>query len=158
TYAPYGYLLSNKERGERIALWASRALDAGARSRSSTIAFARTSLFVPLDNFLFKLAGGLGVFTYKKSYTNGVEQPQAPNGAPLGNDVKTDVGWFTIGDGQFVTTPGELFPFTYEHGFQGPDDLAVPAFGPVHGWVMASMSAPWRFVEGLGEDMLGYIF
>jgi hypothetical protein len=158
TYAPYGYLLSTKERGERIALWASRALDAGAASRSSTIAFARTSLFVPLDNILFKVAGLFGVFTYKKIYIDGVEQPQAPNGASNGNDVKTDVGWFTIGDGQFVTTPGELFPFTYEHGFQGPDDLAVPEFGPVHGWMMASMSARWRFIEGLGEDMLGYIF
>ncbi len=158
TYAPYGYLLSNQERGERIALWVSRALDAGAVSRTSTIAFARTSLFVPLDNLLFKFAGVLGVFTYKKTYINGVEQPQAPDGKENGNDVKTDVGWFTVGDAQFVTTPGELFPFTYEHDFEGPDDLAVPQYGPVHGWVMASMNARWRFIEGLGEDMLGYIF
>src|SRR5262245_647931 len=121
TYAPYGYNLSNEQRGERIALWTGRALDTGAMSRTATIEFARTSLFIPLDNFLFQLAGGLGVFTYKKVYINGVEQPQAPNGSETGNDVKTDVGWFTIGDGQFVTTPGELFPFTYERGFQGPD-------------------------------------
>ena len=158
TYAPYGYLLSTKERGERIALWTGRALDAGAVSRTSTIDFARTSMFIPLDNFLFQLAGGLGVFTYKRTYINGVLQPQAPNGQESGTDVKTDVGWFTIGDGQFVTTPGELFPFTYARGFQGPDDLAVPQYGPVHGWVMASMGGRWRFIEGLGEDMLGYIF
>jgi hypothetical protein len=63
-----------------------------------------------------------------------------------------------VGDAQFVTTPGELFPFTYEHDFGGLDDLAVPQYGPVHGWVMASMNARWRFIEGLGEDMLGYIF
>ncbi len=158
TYAPYGYLLSNEQRGERIAFWVSRALDVGVVSRASTIDFARTSLFVPLENALFKLAGAIGVFTYKKTYINGVEQPQAPNGAENGNDVKTDIGWFTIGDAQFVTTPGELFPFTYAHGFEGPDDLAVPEFGPVHGWVMARMNAHWRFIEGLGEDMLGYIF
>ncbi|HLY37420.1 MAG TPA: hypothetical protein VKU61_05250, partial [Candidatus Binatia bacterium] len=158
SYAPYGYNLSNEERGERIALWTKRALDAGAVSRSNGIDFARTSLFVKLDNLLFRVAGVIGVFTYKKTYINGVEQPQAPNGAENGTDVKTDIGWFTVGDAQFVTTPGELFPFTYEHGFQGPDDLAVPQYGPVHGWPLAAMSARWRFIEGLGEDMLGYIF
>ncbi|TMA67311.1 MAG: hypothetical protein E6J68_05715 [Deltaproteobacteria bacterium] len=158
TFAPYGYLLSNQERGERIALWAERALDAGADSRASTIAFARQSLFVHIDNVLFAAAGTAGVFTYKKVYVNGVEQPQAPNGSETGEDAKTDIGWFTVGDGQFVTTPGELFPFTYAHSFQGPDDLPHPEFGGVHGWVMAAMNARWRFIEGLGEDMLGYIF
>jgi hypothetical protein len=157
-YAPYGYTLSNQARGERIALWAARALDAGEPSRSSTIAFARTSLFVTLDNVLFKAAGAAGVFTYKKIYMNGVEQPQAPNGSENGDQVKTDIGWFQIGDGQFVTTPGELFPFTYARDFSGVDDLAVPEFGPPHGWVMAAMTAKWRFIEGLGEDMVGYIF
>ncbi len=157
-YSPYGYDASNKDRGEKIALWAARALDAGERSRSSTIAFARTSLFVTLDNVLFKAAGAAGVFTYKKIYQDGVEVPQAPNGSENGDQVKTDIGWFQIGDAQFVTTPGELFPFTYGHDFSGPDDLAVPEFGPPHGWVMAAMTSKWRFIEGLGEDMLGYIF
>ncbi len=157
-YSPYGYLASNEDRGEKIALWAARALDTGERSRSSTIAFARTSLFVTLDNVLFKAAGAAGVFTYKKIYVNGVEQPQAPNGSEQGDQVQTDIGWFQVGDGQFVTAPGELFPFTYAHDFSGSDDLAVPEFGPPHGWVMAAMTGKWRFIEGLGEDMLGYIF
>src|SRR5207248_2588998 len=112
TFAPYGYLLSNQERGERIALWAERALDAGADSRASTIAFARQSLFVHIDNVLFAAAGTAGVFTYKKVYVNGVEQPQAPNGSETAEDANTDTGWFTVGDGQFVTTPGELFAFS----------------------------------------------
>ena len=158
TYAPYGYLLSNQARGERIAVWAGHALEAGADSRLNTIDFVRTTLLLDLENVLFQAAGAAGVFTYKKVYVGGVEQPQAPNGSESGNQVETDLGWFTIGDGQFVTTPGELFPFTYEHSFQGPDDLAVPEFGPGHGWVLASMNGRWRFIEGLGEDMLGYIF
>src|SRR3989441_1465838 len=158
TYVPYGYDLSNRARGERIAIWAERALDAGARSRTNTIAFVRTTLFLPLDNVLFQAAGAAGVFTYKKIYVNGIEQPQAPNGSEQGNQVKTDLGWFMIGDAEFVTTPGELFPFTYVHGFSGPDDLPMPQFGPGHGWVMATLTGRWRFIEGLGEDMLGYIF
>jgi hypothetical protein len=158
TYAPYGYLLSTAARGQRVALWAGRALDAGADSMSSTIDFARTSLFLPLDNALFQLGGLFGVFTYKDVYQNGVLSPRAPNGSENGNEFKTDVAWYTIGDAQFVTTPGEGFPFTYVHDFSGADDLAVPQYGPVHGWVMAAMTRRWRFIEGLGEDMVGYIF
>jgi hypothetical protein len=145
-FAPYGYTLSNEQRGERLAAWAADALTAGADSRSATIAFARTSLFLPLDNLLFKVAGAVGVFPYKDVYQDGVLVPHAPNGAANGNEFKTDIGWYTIGDGQFVTSPG------------GPDDLALPQYGPVHGWVMAALGRRWRFIEGLGEDMVGYIF
>jgi hypothetical protein len=158
SFAPYGYLLSNEARGERLASWAAQALAAGADSRSSQIAFGRTSLFLPLDNVLFQIGGFLGVFPYKDSYQDGVLVPHQPNGSATGNQFKTDIAWYTIGDGQFVTSPGEVFPFTYMHDFSGPDDLAIPENGPVHGWVMAALSRRWRFVEGLGEDMVGYIF
>jgi hypothetical protein len=158
TPVPYGYLLSNEARGERIADWATAALDAGADSASSTIAFGRQALFLNLDNALFKIAGILGVFPYKDVYEGGILQPRAPDGKQNGSQFKTEVAWYQIGDAQFVTTPGELFPYTYVHDFSGPDDLALPQFGPVHGWVMASLTARWRFIEGLGEDMIGYIF
>jgi hypothetical protein len=159
TFAPYGYMASNELRGERIASWAAEALAAGADSRSTLIVFQRASLFLPLDNLLFKLGGLFGVFPYKDIYQDGVLQPHQPNGsAGNGNEFKTDVAWYTIGDGQFVTTPGEEFPYTYVHDFSGPDDLAFPQYGPVHGWVMATLNRRWRFIEGLGEDMVGYIF
>jgi hypothetical protein len=157
-FAPYGYTLSNEARGERVAFWAGQALAAGADSRSTVIDFGRTSLFLPLDNILFQLGGTIGIFPYKDAYMNGVLVPKGPNGGASGNEFRTDVAWYTIGDGQFVTTPGEVFPFTYVHDFSGPDDLALPEFGPVHGWVMAALSGRWRFIEGLGEDMVGYIF
>src|SRR5205085_557938 len=111
-----------------------------------------------LDNGLFQLAGTLGVFTYKRVYRDGVLQPQAPNGAESGNQVLTSVGWYTIGDAQFVTAPGEVFPFTYEHSFGGPAQDAVAEKAADPAWVVAHMNARWRFIEGLGEDMLGYIF
>jgi len=158
TPVAYGYTLSNEARGERVATWAERALDAGADSVSSTIAFGRKALFVNLDNAIFQIGGALGVFPYKDVYVNGVQSPRTPDGKEQGNQFKTEVAWYTIGDAQFVTTPGELFPYTYVHDFSGPDDLAVPANGPVHGWVMAALGARWRFIEGLGEDMIGYIF
>jgi len=135
----------------------------GASAADITPPLAATAASNPADCDASGLYNGAHLFSleepyYKKVYVNGVEQPQAPNGSEQGNQVKTDLGWFMIGDAEFVTTPGELFPFTYVHDFSGPDDLRVPQFGPVHGWVMATLTARWRFIEGLGEDMLGYIF
>jgi hypothetical protein len=158
TYAPYGYTLSNEARGERLASWAVQAIALGADSRSKAITFGRSSLFLPLDNVLFEFGGLFGVFPYKDVYQDGVLSPHAPNGSAAGNEFKTEVAWYTIGDAQFVTSPGEVFPFTYVRDFSGPADLAVPQYGPPHGWVMASLGKRWRFIEGLGEDMVGYIF
>jgi len=84
TYVPYGYDLSNRARGETHRALAERALDAGALSRTNTIAFARTSLFMPLDNVLFQAAGAAGVFHLQEDLRDGVEQPQAPNGSEQG--------------------------------------------------------------------------
>ncbi len=158
-YAQYGYTISNQLRGERVAGWAAQALAAGADSRSRQIAFGRTSLLLTLDNALFQFGGLFGIFPYKDVYLNGVLQPHQANGSVAGgNQFKTEIGWYTIGDAQFVTAPGEVFPYTYVHDFSGVDDLAVPQYGPVHGWVMAALGRRWRFIEGLGEDMIGYIF
>ena len=63
-----------------------------------------------------------------------------------------------IGDGSFVTAPGELFPLTYAHDLHGPNGQADPSAGAVHGWVMAQLGGKWRFVDGLGGDLSGYIF
>lgn len=158
TTVPYGYQQSTRARGERIAAWASRALETGAPSRSDDVAFARTTIVAHLDNELFHIAGNIGIFAYKHVYQNGQPAPRAANGAQDGDELHSVVGWFSIGDGQFVTAPGEVFPFTYIHSFAGPNQLARPELGPVHGWVMARLSAPWRFIAGLGDDMLGYMF
>lgn len=161
TRVPYGYLLSTKARGERIATWAERALDQGAYSHTGVVDVRRKSFFVHLDNALFALGSAIGVINGKDSYLNGTKLDRAPNGATIGgvgNEFLTDVAWLRIGDGEFVTGPGEVFPFTYARDFSGPDDLAVPGTAPVPNWIMAEMSQPWRFVVGLGDDMIGYIF
>jgi len=31
----------------------------------------------------------------------------------------------------------------------------MPEFGPGHGWVRATVTGRWRFIEGLGEDIEG---
>ena len=41
--------------------------------------------------------------------------------------------------------------------FLGPQDMQTPS-DPLPPWLLPHMNAPFRFIDGLAEDMLGYIF
>jgi len=73
---------------------------------------------------------------------------------------------------QFTYSPGEVFPFTEVRGAIDQEHMAFPTdcyepltedFDcgkplPMTAWTSAAMTRPYRFLVGLGEDMLGYIF
>ena len=115
---------------------------------------ARRALCLPVTNSLFQLGGTLGVFGERATYTAGCAAP-TPNGK-LGAALKTSVAAFRIGDGEFISVPGEVFPFTYLRSSLGPADL--PRGGDLPPWPLPHMHTAYRFVDGLAEDMLGYIF
>ena len=62
-----------------------------------------------------------------------------------------------IGDGGFISLPGEVFPFTYFRSFLGAQDMPFPQYG-LPQWPLPHMHTPFRFFNGLAEDMIGYIF
>ena len=123
---------------------------------------ATKRFFVPLDNALFGLGSQIGVIAGKTAYLDGQVVPRGPTGAEIGapgNEFQSEVFWLRIGDGGFASAPGELFPYTYIRSFAGPADEATPdpSWSPPP-WIMARMNTRWRFVVGLGDDMIGYIF
>ena len=120
---------------------------------------ARATICVPLGNALFGLGATLGVFAVKPGYNADCSKanPVAANGASAGQAERSSVAAFRIGDGQFISIPGEVFPFTYLRGFLGPQDMPDPS-AALPPWLIPRMQAPFRFLDGLGEDMLGYIF
>jgi hypothetical protein len=159
---PYGYHQSTQARGEAVASWTETALSRGADSRAGGIDVATKRFFVPLDNALFALGSQFGVIAGKTAYLNGVVVPRDATGAEVGgpgNEFQSEVFWLRIGDGGFASAPGELFPYTYIRSSGGPADEAVPdpSWSPPP-WIMARMNTRWRFVVGLGDDMIGYIF
>ena len=81
----------------------------------------------------------------------------AANGSTSGDELKSQVAAFRIGDGSFITVPGEVFPFTYLRGFLGPNDMPHSQY-KLPPWPLPHMTTRYRFIDGLGEDMLGYIF
>jgi hypothetical protein len=162
TRVPYGYERSTRSRGERIAGWAEKALEHGRRSRSDKIDARRKTFFLPLENVLFSLAAVIGVIPEKDAYLDGQKLSRLPSGALVAsappNEFLTDVLWLRIGDAEFVNAPGEVFPYTYVRDFGGPADQAVPDGAPPPDWVMPRLSQPFRFIVGLCDDMVGYIF
>src|SRR5205807_1187203 len=88
------------------------------------------------------------------------------------NWLKSAVGVLTLGLIQLAYSPGEVFPFTEIRGpideaqMPFPTDCYEPATGnfycgsplPMTPWTSAQMTRPYRFLVGLGQDMIGYMF
>jgi len=87
-----------------------------------SVGFKRRTLNLPVSNPGFKQLSGLGIIN--RSFTD---------------SVATEVAWFSIGNAQFVTHPGETTPV---HSLQ--TKALMTNNGP-------------KFVIGLGMDALGYI-
>jgi hypothetical protein len=162
TRVPYGYELSTRSRGERIATWAEKALEGGQVSGTGVLEARRKTFFIPLENALFAAGAAFGVLPEKDAYLDGQKLSRLPNGVispfAIPNQFVSDVLWLRIGDAEFVNAPGEVFPYTYLRDFGGPGDQAVPDGAAPPPWVMPRLSQPFRFIIGLGDDMIGYIF
>jgi hypothetical protein len=157
---PVGYQRETAVLGQTLGRSVATALTNQARpSGSNAIWGVRKDICIPLTNQLFSIGAHAGVFAERPGFTNNCTQefPVAPNGATSGDEIKSQVAAFRIGDGIFASVPGEVFPFTYLRGFVGRADMPHPQYG-LSPWVIRHMHAPFRFIDGLGEDMLGYIF
>jgi hypothetical protein len=160
-HVPLGYKGETKAFGTDMARPIIQALRSGEyhNSQTNTIWGARANICVKLQNQLFVLGAALGVFAQRPGYNANctVASPVAASGATSGQSLRSQVAAFQIGDGQFVSIPGEAFPFAYLRGFLGPQDMPNP-HASLPPWLLPHMNAPFRFIDGLAEDMLGYIF
>jgi hypothetical protein len=160
TKAPLGYFNETRDLGQTLASAVESALDHGsAWSRSNKIWARTVAICVPVDNVLFKVAAIGGTFAERPAYLPGckVGIPAAPTGQTAGTHIKSEVAAWRIGDGEFIGAPGEVFPFTFLRGPVGPQDMNYPQYG-MPAWPLPYMHTPWRFFDGLDNDMIGYIF
>ena len=86
--------------------------------------------------------------------------------------LKSGVGVLTLGRVQLAYSPGEVFPFTEVRGAIDEAQMPFPTNCfesmtenyycgtplPMTGWISAKMTRRYRFLVGLGEDMIGYMF
>ncbi len=157
---PLGYYEETTQLGQDLAGAVERALSTGGTpSATSTIWAESQTVCVPVDNLLFKAAALGGVFAERPAYLPGcqVQVPTPATGQAAGTSIQSVVAAWRIGDAEFIGLPGEVFPFTFFRGPLGPQDMNVPqdALPP---WPLPYMQTPFRFFDGLANDMIGYIF
>ena len=182
TATSLGYFSETKQLGEQLAQAVEGVVNPGAASTTNDVSASRAPVCFQVTNALFDVAGIAGVFSDRPGYadpncTQAIPVP--PTGNTIATYLRSDVAAFRIGDGTFVSIPGEVFPFTYLRGFVGPEDMPCPdpntagncgrpasptvtcAQGNPYSlppWLMPHMHTAYRFIDGLGEDMIGYIF
>jgi hypothetical protein len=161
TQTPLGYYQETAQLGQDLAGAVEQALGTGAKSSSTNTIWAQTrAVCLPVDNVLFKAVAVAGVFAERPAYLPGCKVPAVPatpTGQAVGTSVKTEVAAWRIGDAEFIGLPGEVFPFTYFRGPVGPQDMNYPQYS-LPPWPMPYMHTPYRFFDGLDNDMVGYIF
>jgi hypothetical protein len=162
TMAPLGYYSETKALGQDLAGAVESSLSAGsAWSASNTIWAQTVNICVPVANALFKAAAVGGTFAERPAYAPGCRRiervPVAPTGQTAGTSIQSQAAAWRIGDAEFIGAPGEVFPFTFFRGPVGPQDMNYPQYA-MPSWPLPYMHTPWRFFDGLDNDMIGYIF
>jgi hypothetical protein len=158
----------NSAYGQSVADTASAALEGGRTVIPTTLQAQQSPLCLELENNLFKAAFAAGLFPDRPAY--------ADSGCSVAGKspsyLKTGVGVVTLGPIQLAYSPGEVFPFTEVRGpideaqMPFPTSCYEPLTGnffcgsplPMTPWISAEMTRPYRFLVGLGEDMIGYLF
>jgi hypothetical protein len=146
-HVPLGYKGETRAFGVAMAAPIVRALRAGSYhvSVSNTLSGTRANICMRLENVLFELGAAAGVFAHRPGYNADCTKamPVLPNGSSAGQALLSQVAAFRIGDGQFISVPGEVFPFTYLRGFLGPQDMPTSSPG-LPPWLLPHMRARIR--------------
>ena len=162
TMTPLGYYSETRALGQDLAGAVESAIQTGSSwSRSNTIWAQTANICVPVANVLFKAAALGGTFAERPAYAPGCRRvekfPVAPTGQTAGTSIQSQAAAWRIGDAEFIGAPGEVFPFTFFRGPVGPADMNYSQYG-MPAWPLPYMHTPWRFFDGLDNDMIGYLF
>lgn len=157
--------------GTELGKLAERALQNGSQADIDSISVRSKSLFVPMQNPLFRAAEAAGVFMGRKPlYTNGKLDPATelrtlPGLGRIlcatGSDVRTEVDYVQLRSGgalvtEMVTIPGEIYPELVNGGVQRYAGADYPN-APLEPALRAQLKSQYQFIFGLGNDELGYL-
>lgn len=138
--------------GERAAEAAIEALKSGRPSASAVLEHRRTTVFVPLENHLFRLAMLLGVLD-REIYSGGKRATSV-----FGDDLLTEIGYLRLGDAEVLLVPAEIYPELVLGGIQDPQDAGAdfPA-APRERALFTLLRSEYKLVFGLAGDEIGYV-
>jgi hypothetical protein len=138
--------------GERAADAALAALRDGRPSASSALEHRSATVFVPLENRLFRLAMFLGVLD-RRVYSGG-----QPATSLFGDDLRTEIGYLRLGDAEALLVPAEIYPELVLGRIQDPQDPAADFPGaPRERALYTLLASELKLVIGLANDEIGYV-
>lgn len=132
-----------KAIGDHLALMSLKALkNDGDTIKSSNISLRVKTLNLPLDNTMFRIAGGIKLIK---------------RGLPELFKTRTEVGVIKIGPALFLSIPGEIYPEIVYGGVEAPEGREfkiqpqeVPPFNDL-------IKEKYKFYICLSNDEIGYI-
>ncbi len=157
--------------GTEIGRLSQRALKNGGEADIDSLSIRSATVFVPMQNPLFRAAEAAGVLKGRKPlYTNGKPDPQTqtrnlPNLGRVefatGSDIRTEVDYVQLRSrgaavAEIVAIPGEIYPELVDGGIQrysGADYPDAP-FEPV---LRPQLKSKYQFIFGLTNDEIGYL-
>ena len=111
-----------------------------------------TTVFVPLENRLYRLAMFLGVLD-RRVYSHGRAATSL-----FGDDLRTEIGYLRLGDAEALLVPAEVYPELVLGRIQDPQDPAADFPGaPRERALFSLLVSEFRLVVGLANDEIGYV-
>jgi len=132
-----------KALGEHIAIMSLWAMDKAEEIISnSNISLRAKTINLPLDNTMFRIAGGIGLLQ---------------RGLPELFNTRSEIAALKIGDAMFLSIPGEIYPEIIYGGIEAPEgqefDIAPIEVPPIQEIIKETH----KFYLGLSNDEIGYI-
>jgi hypothetical protein len=162
TVLPDRSLAKTIEYGKQLARVAERAVTDSTPTILHPISIARSEVYIPLANPLYKLGRTLGVldreaFRWKNDpYTAGGKLlPKTSDGELC---VATEVSVLSLGEVKIACIPGEIYPEIVLGGVPDPADTGADfPDAPREPTIYDSIPAKHKMLIGLANDEIGYI-
>ena len=152
--------------GTVMAEMAMDAID-GGQDLDLNLSTASKTFMVPVENYGFQamfLSGIVDRQTHEWDPTRNIDENNLPH-------VQTEISWLRLGDLEWLTVPGELFPELAIGGYDGsqintpgldvidPDNENPPDLdaAPEPPYLRDRLPSTQAWIVGLGNDELGYI-
>jgi hypothetical protein len=145
--------------GRLVADLADRALAAARPTSLTPLEVHVRTLFLPMDNPLFRIARQVGVFDRQAFAWSGDPTRAVPAKELKGRlCVRTEIAWLRLGDLDVAAVPGEIYPELVLGKVQDPPDPGADfPRAPAEPGLYAQLGGKHRLIVGLANDELGYI-
>ncbi len=158
-----GTFAKTERYGHLVGQLADKALKDARDVRLTPIEARSKSIFLPIDNKIFRFASDLGVLHRPAFLWTGDSEkaePADPKGAHKDKKlcVQSEIAWLRLGDLEVAAIPGEIYPELVLGKVQDPVDPGADfPDAAVEPSLYGQMKGRYKMMIGLANDELGYI-